>query len=99
MKTKIELLKEKRDSLNNEIREIDEKVKQEFSDMDLVKGLAEYIRFKEYPTEIYSVFSIDPGDRDQFRGIQLKVVYNYWYTDVVGLTKEQFEELGNLLKE
>lgn len=106
MKTKIELLKEERntlceniDSLNNEIKELDKKVKQELSDMDLVKGLVEYIRFKKYPTEVYGVFSIDPGDRDQFRGIQLKVVYDYWYTDVVGLTKEQFEELRNLLDE
>lgn len=106
MKTKIELLKEERntlcekiDSVNNEIKELDKKVKQELSDMDLVKGLVEYIRFKEYPTEVYSVFSIDRGDRDQFRGIQLKVVYDYGYTDVVGLTKEQFEELRKLLWE
>lgn len=52
---------------------------------DPVKDLAEYIKFMQYPTELYDSFSIDEGDYDTFNDVVMKVSYFYGYTDVVGL--------------
>lgn len=68
-------------------------------DNDPVKGLAEYIKFMQYPTDLYDCFSMDPGDYDDFNDVELKVVYSYDYTDVVGLSKEEFIKLQKLLQQ
>ena len=65
---------------------------------DPIKGLAEYIKFMQYPTELYDCFSIDGGDYDDFNDVELKIVYNYCYTDVVGLSEEEFIRLQKLLE-
>ena len=67
-------------------------------DADLVKGLAEYIKFMQYPTELYNSFSIDEGDYDDFNDVELKVVYQHDYTDVDGLSEEEFIRLQKLLQ-
>ena len=64
---------------------------------DPVKGLAEYIKFMQYPTEIYNCFSTDAGDYDTFGDVVMKVQYFYEYIDVVGLSDKDFEKLRNLL--
>lgn len=64
---------------------------------DPVKGLAEYIKFMQYPTEICNCFSADAGDYDTFNDVIMKVSYFYGYTDVVGLSEKDFEKLRNLL--
>ena len=66
---------------------------------DSVKGLAEYIKFMQYPTELYDCFGIDEGDYDDFTDdVELKIVYRYSYTDVVGLSEEEFIRLQKLLE-
>ena len=64
---------------------------------DIVKELALYIKLKNYPTELYSVFSYEPGEYDEYMGVRLKIVYDYGYTDVVGLSQQQFERLKELV--
>lgn len=97
IKQKIKELESKKFELevliNNEEKLLKEEIAKE---SDLVKGLAEYIKYKNYPTELYNTFGRDFGEYDNFKDIRLKIVYNYGYTDVVGLTDEQFEQLNDL---
>ena len=53
----------------------------------------------QYPTELYDCFSIEGGDYDDFTDdVELKIVYRYGYTDVVGLSEEEFIRLQKLLE-
>lgn len=81
-----------------ELQTLEMDIKDHFlKDSDPVKGLAEYIKFMQYPTEIYNSFSTEAGDYDTFNDIVMKVQYFYGYTDVVGLSEKDFEKLRNLL--
>ena len=95
----LEQLKEKKKQLDLESQEIHNAIKEELNKLPFVEGLAEYIKYQAYPTDLFNKFGIDSGDYDSFGKVQLKIVYNYGYTDVVGLTKEEFEQLENLLEE
>lgn len=64
---------------------------------DQVKGLAEYMKFMEYPTEIYDYFCEEGGDYDFFGNVEMKISFFHGYTDVVGLSEKDFEKLQNLL--
>ena len=95
----LEQLKEKKKQLDLERQEIDNTIKEECQKLPFVEGLAEYIKIQEYPTDLFNKFGIDSGEYDSFGKAQLKIVYNWGYTDVVGLTDEEFEQLNNLLNE
>lgn len=95
---KINALKTKIIDLELQIRAIEKETKEELSKLgDLVEELALYIKLNNYPKEIYSTFSTDIGEYDNYKHIKLKVVYNYGYTDIVGLTEQEFNRLENLL--
>lgn len=97
--TTIEQLKERKAKLESELIQVNNSIKEECKKLPFVEGLAEYIKYQEYPTKLYHKFGMDHGERDSFDKAQLKVVYNYGYTDVVGLTNEEFEQLEKLLEE
>lgn len=89
----------KYNELQAELQTLEMDIKDHFKGFeDPVKGLAEYIKFMQYPTELYDSFSIDEGDYDTFNSAELKVVYRYSYTDVVGLSEEEFIRLQKLLE-
>ena len=91
-------LKEKISDLELQIRTVNDEIKEEISKIgDIVEELAVYIKLNNYPTEIYPVFGIDSGKYDSYKHIRLKIVYDYGYTDVLGLTKEEFDKLENIL--
>lgn len=91
-------LKEKISDLELQIRTVNDEIKEEISKIgDIVEELAVYIKLNNYPTEIYPEFSIDSGEYDRYKHIRLKIVYDYGYTDILGLTKEEFDKLENIL--
>ena len=94
-----ELIKELK-SIQSEIEHVENQIKEKLSSInDIVKEVALYIKIKGYPTEIYDVFSYESGVYDDYKDVELKIVYSQGYTDVVGLTREEFKRLENLLKE
>lgn len=95
--TTLEQLKEKKKQLESELQVVQYSIKKELHNLPFIEGLAEYIKLQEYPTELYNKFGMDGGEYDYFGKAQLKIVYNYGYTDVIGITKEEFEQLQNLL--
>ena len=94
-----ELIKELQ-GIQSEIEHLEDKIKERLSSInDIVKEIALYMKIKDYPTEIYDVFSYESGVYDDYEDVELKIVYSQGYTDVVGLTREEFKRLENLLKE
>ena len=94
-----ELIKELQ-GIQSEIEHLEDKIKEKLSSInDIVKEVALYMKIKDYPTEIYPVFSYESGVYDDYKDVELKIVYSQGYTDVVGLTKEEFKRLEKLLKE
>ena len=87
-------------NIQSEIELLENKIKEKLSSInDIVKEVALYIIIKDYPTDIYPVFSYESGVYDDYKDVELKIVYSQGYTDVVGLTREEFKRLENLLKE
>ena len=87
-------------NIQSEIELLEDKIKEKLSSInDIVKEVALYMKIKGYPTEIYDVFSYESGIYDDYKDVELKIVYSYGYTDVVGLTKEEFKRLEKLLEE
>ena len=94
-----ELIKELQ-NIQSEIELLENKIKEKIGSInDIVKEVALYMKIKDYPTEIYPVFSYESGVYDDYKEIELKIVYSQGYTDVVGLTKEEFKKLEILLTE
>ena len=94
-----ELIKELQ-GIQSEIEHLEDKIKEKLSSInDIVKEVALYMKIKDYPTEIYPVFSYDSGVYDAYKDVELKIVYSQGYTDVVGLTREEFTRLEKLLEE
>ena len=94
-----ELIKELQ-GIQSEIELLENKIKEKLSSInDIVKEVALYIKIKGYPTDIYDVFSYESGVYDDYKDVELKIVYSYGYTDVVGLTREEFTRLKKLLEE
>ena len=94
-----ELIKELQ-GIQSEIELLEDKIKEKLSSInDIVKEVALYIKIKGYPTDIYPVFSYESGVYDDYKDIELKIVDSIGYTDVVGLTKEEFKRLEKLLEE
>ena len=94
-----ELIKELQ-GIQSEIELLENKIKEKLSSInDIVKEVALYMKIKGYPTEIYDVFSYESGVYDDYKDVELKIVYSQGYTDVVGLTREEFKRLEKLLKE
>ena len=92
-----ELIKEIK-NLQSEVERLENQIKEKIGSInDIVKEIALYMKIKDYPTEIYPVFGNDSGMYDDYKDVELKVVYSYGYTDVIGLTKEEFERLEKLL--
>ena len=95
---KISYLKKEIFKLNLQITNLQDEIKEELSHIgDIVEELAIYIKLNNYPTKIYPVFSFDGGEYDTYKNIELKIVYERDYTDVVGLTKEEFKRLKDIL--
>ena len=87
-------------NIQSEIESLEDKIKEKLSSInDIVKEVALYIKIKGYPTDIYPVFSYESGVYDDYKDIELKIVDSIGYTDVVGLTKEEFKRLEKLLEE
>ena len=94
-----ELIKELQ-GIQSEIESLEDKIKEKLSSInDIVKEVALYMKIKGYPTDIYDVFSYESGVYDDYKDVELKIVDSIGYTDVVGLTKEEFKRLEKLLKE
>ena len=94
-----ELIKELQ-GIQSEIELLENKIKEKIGSInDIVKEVALYIKIKGYPTDIYDVFSYESGVYDDYKDIELKIVDSIGYTDVVGLTKEEFKRLEKLLEE
>ena len=94
-----ELIKELQ-GIQSEIELLEDKIKERLSSInDIVKEIALYMKIKDYPTEIYPVFSYESGVYDDYKDVELKIVYSQGYTDVVGLTREEFKRLENLLND
>ena len=92
-----ELIKELQ-GIQSEIELLEDKIKEKIGSInDIVKEVALYIKIKGYPTDIYPVFSYESGDYDKYKNIELKIVWEWGYTDVVGLTKEEFKRLEDIL--
>ena len=73
-------------------------IKQKISSIgDIVEELALYIKINKYPTELYPVFSYESGEYDEYKNIRLKIVYDYGYTDIVGLSQQDFERLKEII--
>lgn len=95
---KISYLKKKIFKLNLQITNLQDEIEEELSHIgDIVEELAIYIKLNNYPTKIYPVFSFDGGEYDTYKNIELKIVDEWDYTDVVGLTKEEFKRLEDIL--
>lgn len=102
---KTQLLKDEIQALENKTYEIKlqmnnliEQLKQEFLKLDKIEGLAQYIDFMKFPTELYDCMGSDCGQWFKFGEIELKVVYSHDYTDVLGLSEEEFIQLKNRLR-
>ena len=94
-----ELIKELQ-NIQSEIELLENKIQEKIGSInDIVKEVALYIKIKGYPTDIYDVFSYESGMYDDYKEVELKIVYSQGYTDVVGLTREEFKRLEKLLKE
>ena len=94
-----ELIKELQ-GIQSEIELLEKKIKEKIGSInDIVKEVALYMKIKGYPTDIYPVFSYESGVYDDYKDIELKIVDSVGYTDVVGLTKEEFKRLEKLLEE
>ena len=94
-----ELIKELQ-GIQSEIELLEDKIKEKLSSInDIVKEVALYMKIKGYPTEIYDVFSYESGVYDDYKDVELKIVESYGYTDIVGLTNEEFTRLKKLLEE
>ena len=94
-----ELIKELQ-GIQSEIELLEDKIKERLSSInDIVKEVALYIKIKGYPTDIYDVFSYESGVYDDYKDVELKIVESYGYTDIVGLTNEEFTRLKKLLEE
>lgn len=74
-------------------------IKEKYEKLDIVHGLFLYLKSMKYPLDIYDSCGIDMGEYDRFKHVKIKVVYNYGYTDVMGLTKKQFKKLNKLIAE
>ena len=95
---KISYLKKEIFKLNLQITTLQDEIKEELSHIgDIVEELAVYIKLNNYPTKIYPVFSFDGGEYDTYKNIELKIVDEWNYTDIVGLTKEEFKRLEDIL--
>ena len=86
--------------IQSEIELLEDKIKEKLNSIDdIVKEVALYIKIKGYPTDIYDVFSYEAGVYDDYKEVELKIVESYGYTDIVGLTNEEFTRLKKLLEE
>ena len=87
-------------NIQSEIELLEDKIKEKLSSInDIVKEVALYMKIKGYPTEIYDVFSYESGIYDDYKDVELKIVYSYGYTDIIGLTNEEFKQLKKLLND
>ena len=87
-------------NIQSEIELLEDKIKEKIGSInDIVKEVALYMKIKDYPTEIYDVFSYESGVYDDYKDVELKIVYSQGYTDIVGLTKEEFKKLEKLLND
>ena len=94
-----ELIKELQ-NIQSEIESLENKIKEKIGSInDISKEVALYMKIKGYPTDIYDVFSYEAGVYDDYKDVELKIVESYGYTDIVGLTNEEFTRLKKLLEE
>ena len=83
-----------------EIESLENKIKEKIGSInDIVKEVALYIKIKGYPTEIYLIYNSDFEIYDSYKDVELKIMKSYGYTDIVGLTREEFTRLKKLLEE
>lgn len=95
---KISSLQKEISNLNLQITTLQDEIKEELSQIgDIVEELAIYIKLNNYPTKIFPVFGFDGGEYDIYKNIELKIVDEWGYTDVVGLTEKEFKRLEDIL--
>ena len=81
-----------------EINHLENTIKQKMDSIgDTVKELALYIKLKNYPTDLYPTYSYENGEFDNYKTIGLKIIDNYGYTDVVGLSQQDFKRLKEII--
>lgn len=88
-------------TLESDIDKLNDQLKESIlnnSNFSRVEKLAVYLNLKRYPTNLYDVSSLDGGEWDYFEDIDIKVCWGYGYTDVIGLSKKEFEELVDIMK-
>ena len=88
-------------TLESEIEELNVQLKESIltnSNFSRVEKLAVYLNLKRYPTNLYDVCGMDSGEWDFFGDIEIKVCWGYDYTDVMGLSEEEFKELIDIMK-
>ena len=94
-----ELIKELQ-NIQSEIESLEDKIKEKIGSInDIVKEVALYIKIKDYPTEIYLIYNSNFEIYDSYKDVELKIMKSYGYTDIVGLTNEEFTRLKKLLEE
>ena len=94
-----ELIKELKD-IQSEIELLENQIKEKIGSInDISKEVALYIKIKGYPTDIYDVFSYESGVYDDYKDVELKIVESSGYTDIMGLTREEFKKLEKLLND
>ena len=94
-----ELIKELK-GIQSEIESLEDKIKEKIGSInDIVKEVALYIKIKGYPTEIYPIYNSNFEIYDSYKDVELKIMKSYGYTDIVGLTNEEFTRLKKLLEE
>ena len=86
--------------IQSEIGLLEDIIKEKLNSInDIVKEIALYIKIKGYPTEIYPIYNSDFEIYDSYKDVELKIMKSYGYTDIVGLTREEFTRLKKLLEE
>lgn len=92
---KVNQIKEQISKLQEELIKLEKEAKDELLEKDdFIEALFEYLQFKGYPLELYNTYGTDIGMVDTFGKAKIHVVYNWGYTDIIGLTDEEFDSLN-----
>ena len=92
----IQVVHVKNSTLESEIDRLNDQLKESIlnnSNFSRVEKLAVYLNLKGYPTDLYEVSSLDNSKWDSFGDIKIKGCRYYWYTNIMGLSEEEFIEL------
>lgn len=98
IKERINNIYEKLNVLQDELGKLNEEYFKELENMDIVDAVVDVIIFNQLPRELYDSIGLDHHDDTYtIKNVRISAVYTYGYTDIIGLTDEQFEEVNNRL--